>query len=142
MQLGELVWTNHFLILDLGIIPLETVEVVASCLQDWVVESIAVTILVRILRINHPSSTARKSGSFLRFSFRAGITLRVLRHIEARCSNIEMDLVVCTSSIARRAKVSTLQYQCCRRRSNGRITSDLPAFTTARAHPISSSQSL
>jgi hypothetical protein len=65
MQLRQLFRTSYFLVINLRIIPLEIVKVVASCLQDWIVESIAVAIVIRILRIDHPPATACKSGSLL-----------------------------------------------------------------------------
>lgn len=93
MKLRKLFRTVDFLIINLRIVPLEIIKVAATCLQDWIVESITAAILIRILTINHPSAARRKASSLLWLSFIAGVALGELSDVESRSSDIKMSLV-------------------------------------------------
>lgn len=106
----QLCWALDFLIGDRRVVPLEASEILAACFEDRVNKSITITVFVRILTVNHPSSAGLRGHKRFLFLIRiAPVVEASTSPVEARSCDIEMSSAISTDWVPRRAVVGTFQ---------------------------------
>jgi hypothetical protein len=103
VQTIKLAWTRNSLIPDRYVVPVQALEVIATCFEDRVIENATVAILSR------PSIAARvEAEGFIHFPGIAGIGKARCGKVEPGSCNIEMDLPAAAHGIAFGTQVGNL----------------------------------
>ena len=91
----ELCWAVDLLVVDIRVVPSEALEVLTAVSESHIVELAAVTVLRRVLTVDHPPGAGlRAMESLLALNLVAGVRLTSVGVIEAWSGDVEVSLAI------------------------------------------------
>jgi len=135
--------TVRLFVVNLGVIPPQTLKVVAAVFEDCVMNLIAITIFFRIAAVYHPECASLWSVHcwFVGFGVVTSVGPGRTRLVESRGGNVEVGLPI-ARRIVRRTVVGALQNKGFGSTESGDVGScrHFETLAAALGHPVASPQ--